>query len=68
MYNTAEVLKEAYIKLLELDDWPGRISVEGQELLCKLRGAIAQETGLGIQEVQESAESEAIRRQYGLAK
>jgi hypothetical protein len=66
MYNTTEILKEAYIKLLELGNWPGRISTEGQELLCKLRGAIAQETDQDIQEVQESAEAEAIRRQYRL--
>lgn len=64
MYSVADVMRDAYIKLLELGNWPGRSTREGQELLCKLRGAIAQETGQDLEYVQTSAEAEALRRKH----
>ena len=65
MMDALGSIKEAYITLLK--DWPSRHSRDGQDVLCYLRGAIAELEGHGdIESVQNEAESEATKRKFGI--
>ena len=62
MMDATERIREAYIILLT--DWPRRHTRQGQDVLCHLRGAIAELTGDDIEEVQNAASEEATKRKF----
>ena len=68
MYDPLQVLESAYVTLLTLDGkhWPARYTRQGQDLLCQLRGCIAQLTGQDIETVQIKAEERATKLQFGI--
>lgn len=57
--STLVALERAYLLLLQMPDTALRL--RNQETLCHVRDAIAQESGLPAQEVQESFESMAVQ-------
>jgi hypothetical protein len=54
-----EILKRAYIVLLQMPH--GALRARNQYILCALRDAIAKETGIDAQTVQDSFESMALQ-------
>ena len=57
-----ETLQAAYVELLTLDSnqWPNRATMDGQALLSKLRGVLAELAHTDIQDVQETCEGLAL--------
>ncbi len=54
-------LARAYYRLADVhNSWPGRDTPAGQTLLCNMRDALAEATGLSDQEVQEGALHKAV--------
>lgn len=58
----SNLLQRAYTVLADIrHDWPGRVSVEGQSLLCAMREEVAKQTGSTGEEVSTGVKCDFVR-------